>query len=363
MVGGEPSQSTVLVVDDDPGMRRALVRTLAGAHDVIAASDGAEALELLETRDDIGVILSDYAMPGMSGVELLRYARRQLPTATRILMSGLGELATFRDAVDECHLYTFVAKPFDVEALRVVVARAVENHELMSRNAALVVELEERVAREKALRRAFQQYVPTEVIHELVDAKQPASTVGMEREVTVLLADLRGFTGFAEKHQPAEVVRVLNRYFEAMAGPLIEHGGTIDKYIGDAILAHFGGLHADPRAADNAVRAALGMREALRRLNAHHEAEGMPVLHFGVGINTGRCIIGNVGCAARMDYTIIGDAVNVAARVQELTKSTPDAVYITESTRARLTLGLSLPPLPPVSVRGRQRSVALYEVR
>ncbi|MEQ9323292.1 MAG: adenylate/guanylate cyclase domain-containing protein [Polyangiaceae bacterium] len=361
-MGDDEQRSTVLVVDDEPSMVRALSRTLGRQHPVVTASSGDEALTLLESRGDIGVVLSDYSMPGMSGVAMLRRALEIAPYASRILMSGLGELAAFREAIDECRLYTFIAKPFEIDALEVVVQRATEHHQLLSRNAALVDELGAQAAREKALRRAFQQYVPAEVVEEMVDSKRAGRTEGVEREVTVLLADLRGFTGFSERREPAEVVRVLNRFFEAMAGPVMLHRGIIDKYIGDSILAYFGGLEPDPSAADNAVRAALGMRDALRFLNQRHEAEGIPTLRFGVGINTGPCIVGNVGCAAKMDYTIIGDAVNVASRVQELTKERPDAIYITESTRSRLTVDLELPSLPPVSVRGRQRPVAVYRV-
>lgn len=361
-MGDDEQRSTILVVDDEPSMVRALSRTLGQGHPVVTASSGEEALTLLASRGDIGVVLSDYSMPGMSGVALLSRALELAPHASRILMSGLGELAAFREAIDECRLYTFIAKPFEIDALEVVVQRAVEHHQLLSRNAALVGELGAQAGREKALRRAFQQYVPAEVVEEMVDSRRASRTEGVEREVTVLLADLRGFTGFSEQREPAEVVRVLNRFFEAMAGPLMQHRGIIDKYIGDSILAYFGGLEPDPSAADNAVRAALGMKDALVFLNQRHEAEGIPPLRFGVGINTGKCIVGNVGCAAKMDYTIIGDAVNVAARVQELTKDEPGAIFITQSTRSRLRERFPLSPLPPVSVRGRQRPVAMFRV-
>jgi adenylate cyclase len=352
----------VLVVDDDPGILRALARVLRRHHVVLEAADGAAALQQVSEHPDVAVIISDYAMPEMSGVELLREALVLVPDATRILMSGLGEMAAFREVIDECRLYTFVSKPFEIDALEVIVQRAADHHILVARNARLVAELGEQAAREKALRRAFQQYVPEEVVNDLVETRQPASVMGAEREVTVLLADLRGFTGLAEKRHPAEMVRLLNRFFAAMASPVLDHRGTIDKYIGDSILAHFGGMRPDPEAADNAVRAALAMRTALGALDRELAEEGSISLHFGVGINTGRCIIGNVGCSARMDYTIIGDAVNVAARVQELSKDKLDSILITESTRARLLRDVELAALPPASVRGRERAVGVYEV-
>jgi len=355
-------RTKVFVVDDDAVLLRVLRRTLKTHHDVITVQDPTQARAVFEDNRDVAVILSDYTMPKMSGVELLREALEVVPAATRILTSGAAELGAFRDVIDECQLYTFVAKPFETHAVRIVVQRAAEHHLLAVRNQLLVDELAEQAASEQALRRAFQQYVPAEVVNDLIEVGGTASLAGLERNVTVLLADLRGFTGFSEKRPPSEVVAVLNRFFSAMAAPLLAHGGTIDKYIGDSILAHFGGLRPDPAAPDNALQAALDMRVALGKLNDELTAQGTPALHFGVGINTGSCIIGNVGCAARMDYTVIGDAVNLAARVQELTKSKPDAILLTGATREGLTLEAKLTRWSPVSVRGRQDPVAIFEV-
>ncbi len=357
-----PSKTKILLVDDDEAIVRALARAFRDQHEVLTANGGQQGLAVLEQHPDVAVVLSDFSMPGLDGVAFLRRTLALAPRATRILTSGLGELSAFREAIDECQLYTFVAKPFDLDAVLIIVQRAAEHHVLVEKNHGLVAELAERAAREEALRRAFQQYVPAEVINDLVEHGGPASLVGLERDVTILLADLRGFTTFAERRPPGEVVLVLNRFFEAMARPLLAHGGTIDKYVGDSILAHFGGLHPTRSAATDAVRAALAMRSALRALDEELRIEGLPSLHFGVGINTGRCILGNVGCAARMDYTIIGDAVNVAARVEELTKHKLDAVLITESTRLALEDDFELVAWAPVSIRGREQPVAVFEV-
>jgi len=358
----QPPATKVLVIDDDPVLLRVLRRTLHGQHEVLTASNGTDGRTLLQQNPDLAVIVSDYAMPGLSGVELLREAHSAVPLATRILMSAGGELAVFRDVVDECNLYTFVAKPFETQALRIIVQRAAEHHLLALRNETLVAELKQHVANEQALRRAFQQYVPVEVVNDLVEVGGAASLVGLEREVTILLADLRGFTGFAEKRPPVQVVHMLNRFFSAMATPLLAHGGTIDKYIGDSILAHFGGLRPDPDAPDHAARAALDMRVALKNLNDELAQEGTAPLHFGIGINTGRCTIGNIGCAARMDYTVIGDAVNLTARVQELAKAKTDSILLTESTRSRVSSQFQVTAWDSVTVRGRQDPVAVFEL-
>jgi adenylate cyclase len=204
--------------------------------------------------------------------------------------------------------------------------------------------------------------VPSEVVEELTNSDAPPSLIGRKREVTVLFADLRGFTAFSEKRDPANVVALLNRFFDAMAAPLIACGGTIDKYIGDAVLAHFGGVRVDALAAEHAVRAALGMRASLVTLNRQLAEDGVPAFRFGVAINTGSCIVGNVGCSARMDYTVIGDAVNVAARVEGLTKGKDNCILITGATRALVSSRFVLERWPPTTVRGRQEEIDVYEV-
>ncbi|MEZ4440633.1 MAG: adenylate/guanylate cyclase domain-containing protein [Polyangiaceae bacterium] len=355
------ADTKVLVADDDELVRRTMERTLRRRHEVLMATDGLDALKLLRQHPDVAVIFSDFDMPGLNGVELLRDSLSVAPKAVRILTSGAAELDSFRDVVDECRLYTFLPKPLEPQAVRVVVQRAAEHHLLQLDNEALVAELERRAASEEALRRAFQQYVPIEVVNELVEGGGPASLVGIERDVTVLLADLRGFTGFSEKRPPIEVVGVLNQFFTAMAGPILRYGGTIDKYIGDSVLAHFGGRRPQPDAPNHAVLAALEMREALVELN--ERMQGIyPPLAFGVAINTGPCIIGNVGCAARMDYTIIGDTVNLTSRLEELTKQKPNSILLTEATKRRLSLDVAVEAWPTLSVRGREKPVLVYEL-
>jgi len=355
-------RNKVLVVDDDSQVLASLRRILKGDHDVLSADCVESALPLLEEHPDISVILTDFDMPGRNGVELLLDSIELAPHAVRILTSGQAELSQFLDVIDKCKLHTFIPKPAAVDAVRLIVRRAVEHYELDLRNRRLVAQLEGEMAKEAMLRRSFQQYVPSEVIDELIEADGRLDVAGRQRSVTVLFADLRDFTAFSEKLEPAAVVSMLNRFFTAMAAPLVAHGGTIDKYIGDAILAHFGGLRADPDAAGHAVRAALAMRRALAELNLELADEGQGPLCFGVGINTGTCIIGNVGCPARMDYTVIGDAVNVAARIEGLTKKSPDTILVSAATHALLGPDFESTRRAPTSVRGRDELVEIYEI-
>ncbi len=187
---------------------------------------------------------------------------------------------------------------------------------------------------------------------------------GEEREVTVLFADLRGFTTLAEGMPAPELVALLNRYLDRMSAALEAEGGVIDKYIGDEIMALFGAPVAAPDGADRAVRAALGMRSALAAFNRELAAEGRPALAFGVGINTARVVAGNIGSRRRLNYSVIGDGVNLAARLQPLTRRAEFAadIIVSETTRAALGGRYSLRPLGVVEVKGKAEAVRIHAV-
>ena len=185
---------------------------------------------------------------------------------------------------------------------------------------------------------------------------------GEEREVTILFCDLRNFTSFSEKMTPADVLSLLNRYLDRMSTIIEKHGGVIDKYIGDAIMALFGAPVADPAAASHAVAAAREMAQALNVLNRELAAEGRPALAFGIGINTARVVAGNMGSKTRLNYTVIGDGVNLASRLEGLTK---DPAYGTPIIISEATLrALQDPPpareLGQVTVKGKAEAVKIF---
>ncbi|HVZ65153.1 MAG TPA: adenylate/guanylate cyclase domain-containing protein [Lacunisphaera sp.] len=185
---------------------------------------------------------------------------------------------------------------------------------------------------------------------------------GEEREVTILFCDLRNFTGLSEKMAPAEILNLLNRYLDRMSAIIEQHGGVIDKFIGDAIMALFGAPVALPDAASHAIAAAREMARALNELNRELAAEGRPPLAFGIGINTAQVVAGNMGSKTRLNYTVIGDGVNLASRLEELTKepSYDTPIIVSESTLR----AMSDPPpsrqLGAVTVRGKAEAVRIF---
>jgi adenylate cyclase len=185
---------------------------------------------------------------------------------------------------------------------------------------------------------------------------------GEEREVTILFSDLRDFTSLSEKLAPAEVLALLNRYLDRMSTIIEKHGGVIDKYIGDAIMALFGAPVASPDAPERAIAAAREMAQALDVLNRELVAEGKQALAFGIGINTARVVAGNMGSKTRLNYTVIGDGVNLASRLEGLTKDPAYAtpIIISEATLSALKIRPPARALGEVMVKGKAQAVKIF---
>jgi adenylate cyclase len=201
------------------------------------------------------------------------------------------------------------------------------------------------------------------VVEELLSQPEKLTLGGEERELTILFADLENFTGLSEQLPPQQLVLLLNEYFSEMTQIIIEEGGTIDKYIGDAIMAEFGAPLPVERHADQAVSAALKMQRRLQDLQATWAAKDLPELKCRIGIHTGSVIVGNMGSDRVFDYTVIGDAANLASRLQGANKHYRTYLMISESTSQALTPGRFLTRmLDVIKVKGRETAVTVFEV-
>jgi adenylate cyclase len=214
----------------------------------------------------------------------------------------------------------------------------------------------------RKMKKLFGQYVSKDVYEHLVADPSLARLGGNRREMTVLFSDIRGFTSVSERGEPEAIVGTLNEYFTRMVEIVFKQQGTLDKFVGDMVMALFGAPLDDPRHADHAVEAALEMVAALGELNRRWKAEGRPELDIGIGINTGLMIAGNIGSDAIMSYTVIGDAVNLGARLESLNKEYGTRIIISDATRSYLSRSYQLRPLGDVTVKGKTQPVAVFEV-
>ncbi len=215
----------------------------------------------------------------------------------------------------------------------------------------------------RKLKRVFSRMVAPDVYAHLLSDPKRARLGGERRDMAVLFSDIRGFTTLTEGGRAEDVVAQLNEYFTQWVDVLFRHKGTVDKFVGDMVMALFSAPLDDPDAADHAVQAALEMLGVLDELNARWQREGRPRIACGIGINSGEMIAGTIGSEQLMSYTVIGDAVNLGSRLESLNKQYGTTIIISETTKQRLKGQYHIAALGDVTVKGKTRPVSIYEVR
>jgi class 3 adenylate cyclase len=358
----------ILIVDDEAGDLYFLKLEFKRDYLVLTAESGEEALEILKKEEnrDIALILSDQQMPrGMSGTDLLKQSIDTHPHTIRMIITAYLE-----SYIDEFQVDKFFKKPLKekIQELRESFEQGIYIYNLRRENDYLLNDLTKVIEKDMRLRNLFSKYLSPELIGKF-EKKDPKTLLEVEeKEITILYSDICGFTRLAENLEPREVVELLNKYFGVMSGIIVKHNGTIDKYIGDAIMAVFGtkeytktSSHED---AKNAVCCAWEMKQALRDFNVNNHP--FPPIQFGIGINTGNAVVGNIGSDYLLDYTVIGDVVNTAARIQKLTRKKPGTnyIYLGENTYeyAREIIGSHFEKLGPMELKGKEKKILIYEL-
>jgi adenylate cyclase len=218
----------------------------------------------------------------------------------------------------------------------------------------------EELARRVVERQALERFLSSSIVAKILANPDEVHLGGENQTATILFADIRGFTRMSEHMEPQHVVELLNEYFSEMTDLIFDNGGTLDKYLGDGIMALFGAPLAKPDDALRSVKTATEMQRALAQLNRQWEARSQQPLHIGIGINTGPVTAGNIGSAKRMDYTVIGDAVNLASRL--CANAAGGQTLISESTFHLLNGRFPTQHLDPIRVKGKETPVDIYEV-
>ncbi|MFP2927270.1 CHASE2 domain-containing protein [Pyxidicoccus sp. 3LG] len=213
------------------------------------------------------------------------------------------------------------------------------------------------------LRHTFQHYLDASVMEQVLEHPERLKLGGERKELTVLFSDIRGFTSLSERLAPEQLVTFINQYLTPMTDVVFAQGGTLDKYIGDAIMCFWGAPVDQPDHALRACRAALGFLDTLQILKARWRAAGLPEVDIGVGINTGPMNVGHMGTESRFNYTVMGDAVNLASRLEGLNKEYGTRILITEDTYRQVQGHVIARRLGAVRVKGKHQPVAIYELR
>ncbi len=216
------------------------------------------------------------------------------------------------------------------------------------------------VERLEHIERSFQRFAPLDVVEQIAQGAFAAEP--SHRTVTVMFADIKGFTPLSERIEPAVMVEMLNGYFRAMNAALVAHHGHLARLMGDGLMALFGAMENNRWQTADAVRAALAMRDALARYNETLATQNLPTLAFGVGIHTGDVVAGVMGSDRLTEFTVIGDPVNVAARVEALTRTHGVDILVTEEVQKTLDARFVLRAMPPAMVKGKTEPIVTYAV-
>lgn len=355
----EAGAPRLLVVDDNELNRDMLSRRLGSrGYRVETADDGEQALALLE-QQAFDLVLLDVMMPGLTGIDVLKRVRERRPQSELPVIMATARDTT-EDVVEALQLGAndYVTKPLD---FAVVLAR-VETQLALKRQTHEIRRLAEHLElRNRFIQSLFGRYLSDEVVAGLLSSPEGPRLGGEERKVTLLMSDLRGFTPLTEGLSPEQVLRLLNSYLGAMADVILAHQGTIDEFVGDAILAIFGAPLARADDARRAVRCAVEMQAALAELNRRNEREGLPRLEMGVAIHTGEVIVGNIGSERRTKYGVVGSTVNHAGRIESFTVG--GQVLISEATLREAGEGVRVGSRLAIDAKGTRERIVVYDLR
>jgi adenylate cyclase len=300
-------------------------------------------------KDRVALLSQDAAAEAIfAGVEsIVSQGVRSTICAPLVAESGVHG-ALYADRLDPFAAF----KPDDLELITAVAAQtavAVEN-----------ARAHERLAREEVARANYGRFLPEYVVKQILENPNSFKLGGVNQTITVLFADIRGFTRLSEHAPPEKVVQLLNKYFSAMTDIIFAHGGTLDKYLGDGLMALFGAPTATEQDATNALNAAVAMQRRVIGINQELRAEGFPEIGIGIGLHTGEATVGYIGSERRSEYTAIGDTVNTASRLESNSKG--GQILMSDATARSATSRYPLKQRDPIYVKNRAQPVPLFEV-
>lgn len=356
------TEQVVLVVDDTPDTIRLISAILKDHYHVRVATSGTRGIELASANPP-DLILLDVDMPEMDGYEACRRlkALEQVAAIPIIFLTGRTSEEDERRGL-EIGAADYIAKPISPAILRARIETQLRlkraTDQLRDQNELLESRVAERTRELVLTNRALARFVPDEFLAELGRSSICDANLGdhVHSEMTVLFCDIRGYTTLAEAMAPQEAFAFINDHL-GQVGPVVRaHGGLVAQFYGDGIMAVF------PRGALDAARAAIAMQQAVDSANEVRKGNGRPSITMGIGLNSGRLTIGIIGYGERTDTGVVGDAVNTAARMEELTKTYGARIVCAENVRSRLSPDTRVRFLDRVQVRGKSEFTPIYEI-
>lgn len=353
---------TILVVDDQEESREILRRYLhQHSHTVLEAESAKDMFAIMDDNDehDIDLILLDLILPEMDGYELLLQLKhhpiwRAIPV---IVVSGNKETERVIRCI-EAGAEDYLFKPFNPVLLQARISAGIDRKRWHDREQEYRIELERN---QRFIRSVFGRYLSNEIVDALLEDPEGLHLGGSQRRVTVMMADIRGFTTIAEQMPPHRVVRLLNNYLGEMTEIIMAYNGTVDEFIGDAILAIFGAPISRHDDTDRAIHCALEMQKAMKKINAINASEDLPQIEMGISLNTGLVVAGNIGSEKRAKYGVVGHTVNQTARIEEHCEA--GSILISESTLEHADSTLSIGNSKTIKAKGILKEIKIFELQ
>ena len=346
-----PARQCILVVDDARSNQLFLGAILEPYYEVLTAGSGIEALEAAISSPRPDLILLDVSMPKMDGYDVLLALRRDVRTSDIpvIFVTSLDSSHDEKAGLD-MGAVDYIAKPVCSE---IVLAR-VKNHLALHHRTKMLREISEKLS----------HYLAPQVYQMIFQDAKEQTTGSKRKKLTVFFSDLKDFTQTTEELQPEDLTALLNNYLDEMSKIAFDFGATVDKFVGDAILIFFGdpGSFGIKEDAQRCVQMAIAMQQRMKDLREQWRLKGfVKPLRMRIGINTGFCNVGNFGSAQRMDYTVIGTEVNLAARLEQACD--PDGILLSYETYSLVQDRIQAIEQPPVSLKGIHREVRTFAVK
>jgi class 3 adenylate cyclase/FixJ family two-component response regulator len=345
-------KAKILVVDDETDLELLIKQKFRrqireGQYEFVFATNGTEALQTLAVHADIDMVLTDINMPEMDGLTLLVRLNETNPILKAVIVSAYGDMENIRTAMNR-GAFDFLTKPINFEDLEVTMQKTLQYVAQLRQTLAAIKEND-----------ILRMYVDESVLSFMTRTEFESTLLVSETiEATAVFIDICSFTALTEREPADAIVKLLNHYFDAMVKEVIAQGGHVDKFIGDAIMAVFRGEYH----LDRAIEAALAIRVKIEGMKSSlpHLSDYQP--QVSIGINPGEMVSGNIGSATlrRLDYTVIGDAVNLAQRLQGVAQ--PGQILLTETAFEQVKESFQCQPVGEVSLKNKANPVKIFEV-
>jgi class 3 adenylate cyclase len=347
----------ILFVDDEPDQAKLVQRMFrnkirAGEIAFLFASDGEEALEVLRDEPDIDLVVSDINMPRMDGLTLLERLSQTNKPVKAVIVSAYGDMDNIRTAMNK-GAFDFVTKPVDFDDLEATIHKTLAALEELRDTQRQLVEAER-------VRANLSRFFSPNLAYQLVNNPEELEVSSERRDLTFLFTDLTEFTALVESSEPALIVALLNEYLDEMTNIVFDHGGTIDKVVGDAIHAIFGAPQSQPDHARRAVQCALDMDAFAMEFMNKKRAEGIALGPTRIGINSGSAMVGNFGGDTLFDYTAHGEAINIAARLEAANKMLGTRICVSGESVSRIR-DFHGRPVGALLLKGKTDPVEVFE--